>query len=120
MFDRVRPSITPTEVAAKLADGWMLLDVRTDEEWAQGHVDGAVHIPMDQLMGRLDEVGDQVVCMCAVGARSARVAQYLNAHGYEAVNLDGGIYGWADAGLPVDTSPPGSADLRRGQRFPAR
>ena len=40
-----------TEVAGKLADGWMLLDVRTDAEWADGRIAGAVHIPMDQLMG---------------------------------------------------------------------
>ena len=81
----------------------MLLDVRTDEEWADGRIPGAVHIPMDQLMARLDEVGDRVVCVCAVGARSGRVVEYLNAQGYEAVNLDGGIYAWADAGLPVES-----------------
>jgi len=95
------PVVQPTDVGAKLADGWMLLDVRTDHEWAEGYVEGAVHIPMDQLMGRLDEVGDRVVCMCAVGSRSARVVQFLNGHGHEAVNLDGGIYAWADQGLPI-------------------
>jgi rhodanese-related sulfurtransferase len=90
-------------VAEKVADGWMLLDVRTDDEWADGRIAGAVHIPMDELMGRMDEVGDRVVCVCAVGARSGRVAEYLNAQGYEAVNLEGGIYAWADAGLPIET-----------------
>ena len=89
-------------MAEKLADGWMLLDVRTDGEWSQGRIAGAVHIPMDQLMSRMDEVGDRVVCVCAVGARSGRVAEYLNAQGYEAVNLEGGIYAWADAGLPIE------------------
>jgi rhodanese-related sulfurtransferase len=103
VFPPVVPAIQPFEVAPKLADGWMLLDVRTDEEWAQGYVDGAVHIPMDQLMGRLDEVADQVICMCAVGARSARVVQYLNGQGRDAVNVDGGIYAWADQGLPIQT-----------------
>jgi rhodanese-related sulfurtransferase len=96
------PSVAPAEVPGKLTDGWMLLDVRTDGEWADGRIAGAVHIPMDQLMTRLAEVGDRVVCVCAVGARSGRVAEYLNAQGYEAVNLDGGIYAWADAGLPVE------------------
>jgi rhodanese-related sulfurtransferase len=90
-------------VAEKVADGWMLLDVRTDAEWADGRIAGAVHIPMDQLMGRMHEVGDRVVCVCAVGARSGRVAEYLNAQGYEAVNLEGGIYAWADAGLHLET-----------------
>ena len=81
----------------------MLLDVRTEREWAEARIPGAVHVPMDQLTERLHEVGDRVVCVCAVGARSARVAQFLSAQGYEAVNLDGGIYAWADDGLPVES-----------------
>jgi rhodanese-related sulfurtransferase len=94
------PAITPADVYAKRAEGWMLLDVRTEEEWAEGRIEGSVHIPMDQVTGRLDEIGERVVCICAVGARSERVALFLNAHGKEAVNLDGGLYAWAGAGLP--------------------
>jgi rhodanese-related sulfurtransferase len=96
------PSISPSEAADRVAEGWMLLDVRTDDEWAEARIPGAVHIAMDQLTSRLDEVADRVVCVCAVGARSARVAQFLNAQGYEAVNLDGGIYAWAGDGRPVE------------------
>ena len=99
--DRV-PSVQPNEIAARVAEGWMLLDVRNDDEWAEGRIAESVHIPMDQLTQRFDEIGDRVVCVCAVGARSARVAQFLNAQGREAVNLDGGIYAWADSGLPVE------------------
>jgi len=79
----------------------MLLDVRTDEEWAEGRIEGATHVPMDQVVARLDEIGGRVVCVCAVGGRSARVTQYLNAQGKETVNLDGGVQGWAGAGLPL-------------------
>jgi rhodanese-related sulfurtransferase len=96
------PSVPPSEAVDRVAKGWMLLDVRNDGEWAEGRIPGSVHVPMDQLTARLDEVADRVVCVCAVGARSARVAQFLNAQGYEAVNLDGGIYAWADDGLPVE------------------
>jgi rhodanese-related sulfurtransferase len=102
MFANHVPSIQPGEVAARLAEGWMLLDVRADDEWAGGRIAGSVHIPMDQLMQRLGEVNDRVVCVCAVGARSARVAQFLNTQGREAVNLDGGIYAWANSGHPVE------------------
>ena len=102
VFGSSVPSVPPREVSDKLAAGWTLLDVRTDGEWAQGRIAGAVHIPMDQLLSRLDEVDDRVVCVCAVGARSGRVAEYLNAQGYQAVNLEGGIYAWADAGLPIE------------------
>jgi rhodanese-related sulfurtransferase len=96
------PTVQSSEVAARMADGWMLLDVRTADEWVDGRIAGSVHIPMDQLMQRLDEVGNRVVCVCAVGARSARVAAFLSAQGREAVNLDGGINAWANSGLPVE------------------
>jgi rhodanese-related sulfurtransferase len=102
MFGNQVPAVQPSEAAARVADGWMLLDVRTDDEWADGRIAGSVHIPMDQLMQRLDEVGGRVVCVCAVGARSARVAQFLNSQGREAVNLDGGLYAWASTGLPIE------------------
>ena len=102
MLSEPVPSVSPAEAASRVTEGWMLLDVRTDGEWAEARIPGAVHIPMDQLTSRLDEVADRVVCVCAVGARSARVAQFLSAQGYEAVNLDGGIYAWADDGLPVE------------------
>jgi rhodanese-related sulfurtransferase len=95
-------AVQPGEVAARVAEGWMLLDVRTDDEWAGGRIAGSLHIPMDQLMQRMDEVDDRVVCVCAVGARSARVAQFLNAQGREAVNLDGGIHAWANSGFPLE------------------
>jgi rhodanese-related sulfurtransferase len=95
-------TVQPSQVAARLNEGWTLLDVRTDDEWADGRIAGSVHIPMDQLMHRLDEVDDRVVCVCAVGARSARVAQFLSSQGREAVNLDGGLQAWASSGLPIE------------------
>jgi rhodanese-related sulfurtransferase len=102
MFGNQVPTVQPSEVAGRVADGWMLLDVRTEDEWADGRIAGSVHIPMDQLMQRLNEVDNRIVCVCAVGARSARVAEFLNAQGREAVNLDGGINAWANSGLPVE------------------
>ncbi len=103
MFGNDVPTVQPGDVAARLAEGWTLLDVRTDDEWAGGRIAGSVHIPMDQLMQRMDEVDDRVVCVCAVGARSARVAQFLNAQGREAVNLDGGLHAWASSGRPIES-----------------
>ena len=102
MFGNQVATVQPGEVAAWLSEGWMLLDVRTEDEWADGRIAGSVHIPMDQLRQRLGEVRDRVVCVCAVGARSARVAQYLNAQGREAVNLDGGLYAWAARGFSIE------------------
>jgi rhodanese-related sulfurtransferase len=102
VFGNQVPTVQPSEVAARVADGWMLLDVRTDVEWAEGRIAGSVHIPMDELLQRLDEVDDRVVCVCTVGARSARVAQFLNAQGHEAVNLDGGLHAWASSGFSIE------------------
>ena len=78
-----------------------LLDVREADEWAAGHIDGAVHIPMSGLMARVDEVpkdGD-VVVVCKVGSRSAQVAAFLGQRGWANVrNLDGGVVAWVQAG----------------------
>ena len=50
---------------------------------------------------RLADTDTPVVVVCAVGARSARVAGWLNAQGYQAINLDGGINAWLQAGRPI-------------------
>jgi len=96
------PTIHAADVDALVAQGWRLLDVRTDEEWASGRIPGSLHVPMDQVVGRLEEVGDRVLCVCAVGGRSARVTQYLVAQGREAVNVEGGVHGWAASGRPIE------------------
>ncbi len=93
--------IDPADVATKLADGWTLLDVRTPDEWEQVHLADSTHLPMQEIVARLEEIPDRVICVCAVGARSAQVADYLCAQGREAVNLDGGIRAWLADGRPV-------------------
>jgi rhodanese-related sulfurtransferase len=102
MFGNQVPAVLPRDVAARVDEGWRLLDVRSYDEWADGRIAGSVHIPMDQLIERLDEVADRVICVCSVGARSARVTQFLNAQGREAVNLEGGLYAWASSGLEIE------------------
>ena len=91
-------TVSAQEVPDKIAHGWTLLDVRTRGEWAQGRIEGSTHIPMDEVMARLAEIGDGVVCVCAVGARSAAVAEYLQAQGRTAANLDGGLQAWVSSG----------------------
>jgi queuine tRNA-ribosyltransferase len=80
-----------------------ILDVREDDERAQARVDGTHHIPLGSLVERVDEVPRDrtVYVMCALGGRSARATQYLEAQGVDAVNIDGGITEWHRAGLPV-------------------
>ncbi|SDS60662.1 rhodanese-like domain-containing protein [Microlunatus soli] len=95
------PTITTDQLAALPGPDWMLLDVRTDAEWAVGRIEGSTHIPLDQLIARVDEVSDKVVCICAVGGRSAQATAYLNSIGREAVNLEGGIQAWAADSRPL-------------------
>ncbi len=97
------PDVQPDQVQGMVDQGWTLLDVRTDEEWAQGRIPGSVHVSMDEIVEKVSQLGRQVICVCAVGGRSKRVTQYLNLQGLDARNLDGGVEGWAAAGLPIES-----------------
>ena len=81
----------------------VLLDVREDDEWTAGHAPDAVHLPMSELAARLDEVPEAtpLYVICRSGGRSGRVTEYLNANGWEAVNVLGGMSGWAQTGRPL-------------------
>ncbi len=71
-------------------DGAVLLDVRTPGEFASGHIDGAINIPVQELGGRLGELKDKnktVVVYCRSGARSASAAATLEAAGYTTRDL---------------------------------
>lgn len=97
------PTTDVHALPAVLPDDVVVLDVREDHEWAAGHIDGAIHIPLGDLparVGELDPVARTVV-VCHVGGRSARATQWLQAQGHDAVNLAGGMDAWQDAGRPV-------------------
>ena len=81
----------------------VFLDVREDYEWEAGHVEGALHIPMEQLPARLGELDpDQdLLVVCRTGGRSARVTAWLVGHGYSAVNVLGGMDAWLESGRPL-------------------
>lgn len=88
------------------ADG-LLLDVREHDEWAAGHAEGALHIPMSEFVGRFGELterageDERVYVVCRVGGRSAQVTQYLRQQGVDAVNVDGGMLAWEAVGRPL-------------------
>ncbi|WP_322751793.1 MULTISPECIES: rhodanese-like domain-containing protein [unclassified Frankia] len=86
----------------------LLLDVREVEEWDAGHVTGAVHIPMGELLERLDEVPRErdVVVVCRSGQRSAAVTAYLHRAGWRVRNLNGGMIAWDAAGRPMENATP--------------
>jgi rhodanese-related sulfurtransferase len=96
------PAVAVSGVPDPLPEGLAVLDVREPVEWVHGHIDGALHIPMSELPGRLDELPDeQTLVVCKVGSRSARVVGWLTQQGRDAVNLDGGMLDWQAAGRPM-------------------
>ena len=92
------------EFSKRRAD-YHLLDVREDDEWAAGHIEGAQHIPLNQLAGRVGEVPREhtIVAVCRSGGRSAAAVRGLRQLGYTAENLEGGVTDWHRAGLPLVT-----------------
>lgn len=98
------------------AAGDTVIDVRTPAEYAQGHLPGALNVPVDTVAFRGRELpAGQVLTVCSMGNRSWRAAQILAATGREALSLSGGTKAWAAAGLPLVTGPePGERTVRRG------
>ena len=96
------PTVAVGGVPDPLPEGLVVLDVREPVEWAYGHIEGAVHVPLSDLPARMGELSDeQTLVVCKVGARSAQATAYLVHHGKDAVNLDGGLLDWQAAGRPL-------------------
>lgn len=84
-------------------DEFTFLDVREWYEWEAGTVKDAIHVPIRQLSGRVDELARDrpVVVVCQVGQRSALAANFLTNLGFDAHNLEGGLEAWLAEGLPL-------------------
>ena len=103
----VKPDATIPQIdaaAARTADA-TIVDVRSANEWAHGHIPGALHIPLGYLTDRAGEIPSSkpVVVQCQSGSRSSIAASVLERLGVSNVrNLTGGITAWAAAGLPIE------------------
>ncbi len=102
------PQISPVELKQWMAEGrpFVLLDVRTDEELAVCSLPGRLHIPMNLIPLRHNELPDEqpIVVYCHHGVRSLHTAMYLAEAGFDALyNLQGGIDAWA---VQVDGNMP--------------
>ena len=87
-----------------------LVDCREHYEWDAGRVEGAVHIPLDEIMagaGSDLDKGKPVAVICRSGNRSELATMMLQARGFEAYNVEGGMEAWAEQGLPY-SAPDGS------------
>jgi rhodanese-related sulfurtransferase len=82
--------------------GDTIIDVRTSDEYAKGHIAGAINIPIGTLaVDRLPP--GQVLTTCSTGGRGGRAADLLDRAGRTAFSIDGGTKAWAAAGLPIVT-----------------
>lgn len=101
--------ITPAELKQRLdkGDDIQIVDVREDNEVAIGRIPNSIHIPLGQILGRMNEIDPnrETVVHCKMGGRSARAIDALQRSGYQGklVNLKGGILRWSDE---VDPSVP--------------
>lgn len=104
-FDETERDLAPQKVKELVESGEaQLVDVREPYEWEAGRIAGALHIELEHLAGRSDEIDKdvKVVFQCRVGRRSAMATAAFAASGYDAYNLAGGIAAWVDAGLPLE------------------
>ena len=104
------PPISNSELSQRVAgnDAPLILDVRTDKEYASGHVPGAINIPVDQLPGRLAELrrhdNAEIVVYCESGRRAGKAADILIGDGFLNIrHLQGDMRQWRQDGLPMDS-----------------
>ena len=93
-FKRQRPDMDALLERAR-AEGALIVDVRTDAEYREGHIPGSVNVPLDALDGLCGRVGTEepIYVYCLSGARSASAAARLRRMGYRAADM-GGICGY--------------------------
>jgi hydroxyacylglutathione hydrolase len=97
--------IAPRDVAPRMTDGMLVVDVRSTEEWRSGHIAGSQHIPLGRLVAQMADAAKTrpVLLVCESGSRSLIGASLLTAAGFSDVtNLTGGIAAWRREGLPLE------------------
>ena len=112
------PQVSARGAVSLLERGAVLLDVREPSEWRIEHAPQATLMPMGEVHARRGELprDARIVVVCRSGGRSAAITDALRAHGYDAVNLTGGMCAWTATGLPVvsEAAPAAPGDDRDG------
>lgn len=103
-------TLTEADVAARMLShepsNWLILDVRTPQEYADGHVPGAINIPYDKVEAQLERLGTdhnrELLVYCRSGHRAKIAAETLHQHGFSNISfLEGNMPLWIKNGLPV-------------------
>lgn len=95
--------ISVSAFAARHADGALVVDVREPSEYVEGHVPGAVLMPLSVLPARAAELprNEPVYVVCQSGGRSVEAVERLRRLGVQAVSVNGGTGAWVSTGRPV-------------------
>ncbi len=118
--EAVEEELAPERVADLVGTGdAQLVDVRTHEEHAAGHIAEDRHVPLDELPRAAEELDRDrpVVFYCRVGERSGMAAEAFRASGWDAHNMAGGLVAWADRGLPLE---PDGGEVAQHSALPDR
>lgn len=109
--------VSPAEAQKAVSKAYsQFIDVRTVEEYADGHAARAENIPLDTLTASFDrlEKNEPVYIICQTGNRSKQAANILRDAGFKnLVNVSGGTAAWQAAGLPMETKPPHSVPPKK-------
>ncbi|WP_101772295.1 CoA-disulfide reductase [Peptostreptococcus faecalis] len=116
ILDGLTDSIGVSEIDEVVKNGGFLVDVRTDEEYGLGHIEGSVNIPLDELRDRLEEFpsDEKIYVTCMVGLRGYLASRILKQNGKEPVNLDGGYTSYAQFKNITDEKTDSSILLEKG------
>lgn len=98
MAGKFSKAIEPAAVQRRLEqEPLFLVDVREPDEWEEGHIEGATHIPLGELAQRLGELprDRELIMVCRSGSRSGLACEYMESLGYDVVNMTGGMTAWS-------------------------
>ncbi|MFN8528884.1 MAG: rhodanese-like domain-containing protein [Anaerolineae bacterium] len=101
------PKITPAEYQSQYGETGtthLLIDVRTADEFATGHIHGAVNIPLQSIQDHMSEIPHDVpvIVYCHSGNRSGQAGRALVEAGYTNIQDLGGINAWTEQGYPIE------------------
>lgn len=94
LFQKI-PSISTTELAAKLATNIEIIDVRTPSEYRSGHIAKAKNVPLANITSYSGPKNKPVHVVCQSGMRSKNAANILKKNGYDVINIRGGMNHWS-------------------------
>lgn len=99
-------NVDPGDAVKLINNDAVVVDIRSADAFARGHIVNAKNIPLDELDGKIDQLeqfkGSPIIAVCDAGVTTTKVVNQLRGSGFESVfGLKGGMAGWGQAGLPV-------------------